>query len=58
MMNTLSDFVGADMSDVDRYVLKQGSTMVGVVVIAVTAVGLINDTLHIILLQNRGSCPK
>lgn len=29
MMKALSDFVGADMSDVDRYVLKQGSTMVG-----------------------------
>lgn len=28
MMKALSDFVGADMSDVDRYVLKQGSTMV------------------------------
>lgn len=29
MMKALSDFVGVDMSDVDRYVLKQGSTMVG-----------------------------
>lgn len=29
MMQTLNDFVGADMGDVDRYVLKQGSTMVG-----------------------------
>ena len=29
MMRTLNDFVGADMGDVDRYVLKQGSTMVG-----------------------------
>lgn len=28
-MKALSEFVGADMSDVDRYVLKQGSTMVG-----------------------------
>lgn len=28
MMETLSAFVGADMNDVDRYVLKQGSTMV------------------------------
>lgn len=27
-MKALSEFVGADMSDVDRYVLKQGSTMV------------------------------
>ncbi len=29
MMQKLNDFVGADMGDVDRYVLKQGSTMVG-----------------------------
>eukprot|EP00752_Nemacystus_decipiens_P016359 g14628.t2 len=28
MMQTLNDFVGADMGEVDRYVLKQGSTMV------------------------------
>eukprot|EP00903_Cladosiphon_okamuranus_P005634 g5600.t1 len=28
MMQTLNEFVGADMGDVDRYVLKQGSTMV------------------------------
>lgn len=27
MMESLSTFVGTDMSDVDRYVLKQGSTM-------------------------------
>lgn len=27
MMESLSAFVGTDMSDVDRYVLKQGSTM-------------------------------
>lgn len=30
MMQKLNDFVGADMGDVDRYVLKQGSTMVGI----------------------------
>lgn len=30
MMETLSEFVGADMSDVDSYVLKQGSTMVSI----------------------------
>lgn len=29
MMQKLNAFVGADMGDVDRYVLKQGSTMVG-----------------------------
>lgn len=28
MLKTLNDFVEADMGDVDRYVLKQGSTMV------------------------------
>lgn len=28
MMQSLNDFVGVDMGDVDRYVLKQGSTMV------------------------------
>ena len=26
-MEALSSFVGSDMADVDRYVLKQGSTM-------------------------------
>lgn len=30
MMQVLNAFVGADMGDVDRYVLKQGSTMVGI----------------------------
>lgn len=28
-MKTLSDFVGYDMEQTDRYVLKQGSTTVG-----------------------------
>lgn len=28
MMQALNAFVGVDMGDVDRYVLKQGSTMV------------------------------
>lgn len=43
MMQTLNEFVGADMGDVDRYVLKQGSTMVGGVsrTVPKTASGLI-----------------
>lgn len=45
-MQNLNDFVGADMGDVDRYVLKQGSTMVGGVhrMVPTTASGPVSRT--------------